>query len=47
MMGWNMMGWGGGMGVGSFWFFIAALDLIVWLIVGLLAIGWLWKKLQR
>lgn len=41
------MDWGGGMGVGNFWFFVAALNLVVWLVVGILAGVWLWKKINK
>ncbi|MBI2042624.1 MAG: hypothetical protein HYT21_02700 [Candidatus Nealsonbacteria bacterium] len=48
MMSWgNMMSWGGMMGGGSFWFFIAGLTGLVWLIVGVLLIIWLGRAINK
>ena len=44
----GMMSWGGMMGGGGyFWFFMAGLTGLVWLIVGILLIMWLWKEMNK
>lgn len=44
----NMMNWGSGFSVwpGS-WMWLAFLPVVIWLIVGILATLWLWKKIQE
>ncbi|MEK7652648.1 MAG: hypothetical protein AAB334_01740 [Patescibacteria group bacterium] len=44
--GWG--GWGGMMGGGGFfWSLFMVLIPVVWLIVGILAIIWLWEKINK
>lgn len=43
----HMMGWGGMMGQGGGWFWLAAFTWLVWLVVGILLIVWLLKKISQ
>jgi hypothetical protein len=48
MMGMGTTGFGTGMvGVGSFWVWIVGLTTAVWLVVGVLAVMWLWKQIRK
>lgn len=45
----GMMGWGYGVAGGwtNIWFWLVLFSVIIWLIVGVLAAIWLWKKIQE
>ena len=42
----NMMAWGR-VGTFGFWLWLVALLSLAWLIVGILAIAWLWQQINR
>ncbi|PJE50729.1 MAG: hypothetical protein COV29_03270 [Candidatus Yanofskybacteria bacterium CG10_big_fil_rev_8_21_14_0_10_36_16] len=45
--GWNMMSRGHHWGLGGFWFSLMCVIHLVWLVVGVLAIVWLWKNINK
>lgn len=45
--GWGMMGYNNMMGPGGFWPWAIFLNSFVWLLVGIFAIIWFWKKISK